>query len=95
MVRLDRFSNAKAADVIIVVGLVLFTAAVLNGLLAAFTNTYSFSPTGDVPSFKDRLMTFRQSSLSSIAWATQVTAAGVALRIFAQRTPRSRRRPSR
>ena len=88
MSRLDRVSNPKAADVIIVVGLVLFAAAILNGLLMSFTDGFTFTSNGvSEPTFKDRVMTFLQSSLSSIAWATQVTAAGVALRIFAQRTP--------
>lgn len=87
MGRLDRISNSKAADAIIVVGLVLFSAAVLNGLLMSFTNAFSFSANGDTPSLKDRVLTFLQGSVPSMAWAALVVAAGVGLRIFAQRTP--------
>ncbi len=87
MSRLDRVSNSKAAEIVIVVGLVLFAAAVLNGLLMAFTDGFTFTSDSVDPSLKDRLMTFLQSALASMAWASLVVAAGIGLRILAQRTP--------
>jgi hypothetical protein len=87
MSRLDRVSNTKAANIIIVVGLVLFGTSVLYGLLNTFSNQYTFSPTGGDPSLKDRLQIFLNSSLNYLPWSALVVAAGFALRTYAQRTP--------
>ena len=87
MSRLDRLSNSKAANIVIVVGLVLFGLAVISGLLNAYSDGYAFSPTGGEPSFKERMQTFLNMSLNNVILSSLVVAAGCALRVYAQRTP--------
>jgi hypothetical protein len=84
MSRLDRWSNKKVADIVIVVGLVLLAAGIINGVLNAYSFQY-FQPGSD-PSFTDRLQVFLNAGLNSLPWSALVFASGCALRMVAQRT---------
>ena len=82
MSRLDRVSNTKAANIVIVVGLVLFGATIAIGLLYVLP----MSKDGN-PSLLERLRFFFALVLNSLPLWALVVAAGFALRVLAERTP--------
>ncbi len=87
MSRLDRVSTARAANAIIIVGLLLVAGSVLAALMNAYSDQYVFAPTGGAPGFNDRLRTFLNAVLEGGPRSVLVVAAGFALRTYAQRTP--------
>jgi hypothetical protein len=84
MNRINRVSNTKAANVVILVGLASLAGSIVGGLLDSYSSQYYQG--GAHPSLKDHLQTFLNFAMNSLPLGALVVAAGFALRMLAQRT---------
>lgn len=87
MGRLDRISNSKAANIVIVAGLVIMGAAVLSGLLNAQSDQFNFASASGEVALTERLQTFLNTAMNGAPIGALVVAVGFALRTMSQRTP--------
>lgn len=88
--RLDRISLERAANVVIVLGLVLCVAVLVNAVLSAYQDKVygdQFFGPGTSLRFWQRVQYFLQATVNFLPWAVLVVAAGFALRAHAGRIP--------